>query len=121
MTTAYLSEQKSAAKDIKKAGAPVTFARGKQTYNDSDSSLSGTEVSASSYAIRTKGNPVRLAALNLKLVQPVTLLVAAFYLAAFVPLPDDKMTFGGVVYTIKDIDPVAPDGAAIVYRITGSL
>jgi hypothetical protein len=120
-STLYAPEQQSAAADIRSAGALVAFARANQAYNDTDGTLSGAPITATSHAIRVKGDPQRLAALNLRLVSPITLLVAALELGSYEPTADDSMIFAGQTYAVKDVDPVAPDGTPILYRVTGSL
>ena len=119
--TAYAAEIESAAADIQDAGAPVTFERKAGTYNDATGNVSGSSVSASAFAVVVKGSPTRFLALGLTLNTPITLLIAAKPLGTFRPLPNDKMTYAGTTYTVKDVDPTMPDGAVIMYRITGSL
>jgi hypothetical protein len=122
--TAYAAEIESAAADIQDAGAPVTFSRGTGTYNDTTGNVSGGPLTASSFAISVKGKPIRDLPGGLVLNQPITLLVAAKQLGSFSPLPNDKMTWGGTTYTVapyEGVDPVMPDGTAIMYRVTGSL
>lgn len=118
--TVYSAEIESAASDIRDAGAPVTFARGARTHDKATGRMSGTPTTASSYAVRVKGDAKRLAARNLVLKDPITLLVEALHLGTFVPEDPDSMTFAGATYTVKDVDTLAPDGAAITYRVTGS-
>lgn len=119
--TAYAAEMESAARDIAEAGAPVTFKRPASAYNSTTGGFSGGPTTASSDALRVKGDASRRKP-GLILNQPITLLVAALNLGDFVPTGEiDSMTFGGTTYAVKDVDPFAPDGTAITYRITGSL
>lgn len=70
-------------------------------------------------AIQIEGDPDRFAALKLVLVDPVTLMIAAGGLTV-TPSVGKLMTWAGVTYTIKDRDPVAPDGTPIIWIVTGS-
>lgn len=117
----YDAEASSALADITDAGAAVTFSRGGgQVYDPATDTWSGgSSTPVTGQAIQVKGNPDRFAALSLVLVDPVTLVVAA-YGFGISPRPGDTMLWAGVTYTIKDVEPTGPDGAAIVYRITGS-
>lgn len=71
------------------------------------------------FAVQIEGDPDRFNSLSLVLKDPVTLLVAASGLST-VPKPGLPITWAGLTYTIKDVNPTAPDGVAIVYEITGS-
>jgi head-tail adaptor len=100
---------------------PASFARSAAGYNDGDGTFSGAPASAASKAIRRRGDASRLAALNLRLVQPITLTVDAEPLGVFVPAPDDAITFGNQTYAVRDVEPIAPDGINLAYTVTGSL
>lgn len=116
----YTAEIESAAADIREAGAPVAFARGASTHDKATGRMSGSPITASSHAVRIKGDAKRLAARNLVLRDPITLLVEALDLGTFVPEDPDSMTFAGATYTVKDVDPLAPSGVPITYHVTGS-
>lgn len=118
--SSYAAEIESAARDIAEAGAPVTFTRGTGAYNDSTGTFASGTTTASADAIQVRGSPSRLAGLNRVLKDPITLLIAAAGLGDFVPESDDKMTFAGVTRTVVDTDPLAPNGVAITFRVTGT-
>lgn len=111
-----------ALKTIAKKGADVTFP-GTNTgavYDPATDTWSGGSSSAvTGKAIQTTGDPDRFAALNLVLTNPVTLLVAASGLAV-TPAPGMTFTWAGINYTVKDVETTAPDGVAILYKMTGS-
>lgn len=50
----------------------------------------------------------------------VFLEVDAFPLGTFVPTPDDTLSWGGVTYTIREVQRVAPGGVTRLYRIAAS-
>lgn len=106
---------------IARKGSPVTFgATTGGTYNPLTDTWSGGTASAiTGQAVQIEGDPDRFAALNLVLVNPVTLLVAAKDLDV-APEPGMTFTWASKVYTIKDVDPTAPDGVAVLYTVTGS-
>lgn len=76
-------------------------------------------------AIQVRGNPQRYAALELILSTMPTLLFTptSYGLRAFTAefvMPGDTVVWNGVTFTVRDIDPVAPDGFVIVARIVVS-
>ncbi len=100
----------------------ITFTRRTQTYDENTGRTSVTETAISGSAIQVKGNPARYAALGLVLgTMPTLLFTPAVYgLAANGPAfvqPGDRVTWVGKDYTVKDVDPVAPDGVVILARI----
>lgn len=121
MATKYASDSADALADIKEAGGVVTFTRGGSAVYDAatDTWSGGSSAPVSGYAIQRRGDVDRFAALSLVLVDPVTLLVAAWNLT-ITPQPGDAMLWAGVTYTVRDVDAVAPDGTAILYSVTGS-
>jgi hypothetical protein len=108
---------------ISKKGATVTFP-GTNTgavYDPATDTWSGGSTTAvAGKAVQTKGDVDRFKALNLVLVNPVSLLIAAKNLAV-TPLPGMTFTWAGKNYTIKDVDPVAPDGVPILFKVTGDV
>lgn len=107
---------------IKRKGAKVTFPGGGPPVYDplSDSWSGGSATSVVGSAVQVPGDPDKLAALSLVLVNPVTLLVAASGLG-IVPTPGGTFTWAGKTYTIKFSEPVAPSGVAIIYTVVGDV
>lgn len=107
---------------IKRKGGPVTFpGGGAPVYDPATDTWSGGAASAAvGRAVQVPGDPDRMSAMGLVLVNPVTLLVAAAGLA-IVPTPGGTFTWAGKTYTIKFVEPVAPDGAAIIYTMVGDV
>lgn len=100
---------------ITKKGAAVLFgvAAG-NVYNPLTDTWSGGTVSfATGRAVEIPGDPNRFQALGLVLTNPVTLLVAAQGLT-IEPAPGMSLTWGGVGYTIMNVDRVAPDGETLL-------
>jgi hypothetical protein len=71
-------------------------------------------------AVQIESDPQRLAARNLVLTDPLTLLVAAAGLSV-VPTPGMTEGWAGVERTIKDVETVAPDGTPILYVIVAAV
>lgn len=121
--TIYAQDAIDALADIRAAGAAVVFpgAGTAPTYDATTSQWSGGEAGSAvtGYALQLEGDPVRLASLNLVLINPVTLLVAAYGLSV-TPAPNMSMTWAGTTYVIRDVQVLAPDGTAITYTVVGS-
>jgi hypothetical protein len=120
MTSIYDAVSSRALATITRKGAAVTFPGGGAPIYDpaTDTFSGGGGTAVTGRAVQIDGDPDRFAALSLVLVNPVTLLVAAMGLA-IVPAPGGTFVWAGKTYTIKDVEPVAPDGTSIIYTITG--
>lgn len=106
---------------IRRKGAAVTFTTVTgRVYNDTTGTWTGGDpVIATGVAVQSEDDPVRFSALNLTLVDPITLTVAAHGLST-VPAPNMALSWAGVTYTVKNVEAVAPDGVAIIYTVIGS-
>lgn len=111
-----------AAGTIAEKGADVSFpgtATG-GTYDWQTDTFTGPgSADATGKAVQVEGDPDRFAALGLKLVNPVSLMIAAHGLTV-TPVPGMPIVWAGKSYTLKDVEPVAPDGTPIIYVATGS-
>ena len=118
MTTLYAPEATSALADIKAAGAAVTFTQTVPgTYDPAtDTWTSPSAVTVAGYAIRVKGNPIRYQALELIQSESPTLLFAPTT-AGSLPAVGSAVTWNSIAYTVRDVEPVAPDGQPIIARI----
>ncbi len=102
----------------------VTFTRKTAgTYTASTGLFAGASSSTiTGSAIQVRGNATRYRDLGLNISAMPTLLFTptSYPLYAntteFVQ-PGDTVTWNELVYTVKDVDPVAPDGYVIVARI----
>lgn len=126
MTSRYDGAATRALATIEAKGAAVSFAPGGSAAGSMYDPLTnqwsgGSSDSWPGSAVQIPGDPDRFAALKLMLTDPITLLVAAKNLTA-APTPGMSMVWDGVLYTVKDVEPVAPAGSAsaIVYTVTGS-
>lgn len=105
----------------------VTFTREDPgTYNASAGTWSGASTTTiTGSAVQVKGNAQRYADLGLVLATMPTLFFTPtdYALAAggtsFV-LPGDTVSWCGTTYTVRDVDPIAPDGYVIAARIVVS-
>jgi len=109
---------------ITRKGGPVTFpgTGTPPTYDPATDTWSGGAAGADvvGRAVQIDGDPDRFAALNLVLVNPVTLMVAASGLTV-TPAVGMLFTWGGLTYSLKDKEEVKPDGQTpIIYVVTGS-
>jgi hypothetical protein len=117
---AYTTDHADALVAVREAGASVTFTRTNSTYNPAtDTFDAARRVTVIGHAIRVKGDPERHRALSLTISEAPTLLFAP---TTYGQTPDVGMSvdFGGVRYVVRDVEPVAPDGTAILARVTVS-
>lgn len=73
-------------------------------------------------AIQVRGNPQRYQAKGLEISTMPTLFwtPATYGLRAFTPdcvLPGDTVVWAGITYSVKDVEPISPDGIVIAARI----
>jgi hypothetical protein len=110
---------------IAKKGAPVLFPgaiAGTAGHYDeaTDTTTPGSAATdATLRAVQIEGDPDRFQALKLILSNPVTLLIAAKD-ASITPAPGMAMIWAGTKYTVRDVEPLAPDGNAIIWTVIGS-
>lgn len=122
----YAQDAADALLDIQDAGGIVTFPGAitgtAPVYDSATGQWSGGTPGsdATAPAVEIPGDPDRMAALKLVLVNPVTLMVAASGLAVALA-PSMLMVWGGVSYSIKDVEPLRPDGVTtIFFTVIGS-
>ena len=110
----YSEDHASALADVQDAGASVAFSLVSAGTHDpaTDTWSGGSTTTVTGSAVRTAGNPERYKALELVESEAPTLF---FTPDTYGSLPDQGSTvsWGGVTYTVRDVDPVAPDGTAI--------
>lgn len=102
-------------------GTPVTFSRTTRVEDPATGQSTTTAITVAGHAIRTKGDALRLQALGIVERDVVVLLfTAATY--GDTPRPGDTVEWpagsGARPYTVRDVDPVAPDGPSIIARVT---
>lgn len=114
----YAADHAAALADLRAAGARVVFAAPTgRTHDPATGMLTGGAPGlVPGAAIRVRGNPTRYEALRLVESEAPTLLVALDDYSATVPL-GAQVAFGQVTYTVRDVEPVAPDGTPIVLRV----
>ncbi len=100
----------------------TTFTRTAVTYDETLDSSTASTTSITGSAIQVRGRPETYRALSLIESQAPTLLFTPtdYDLHAgsseFVK-PGDTVSWAGQTFTVKDVNPVAPDGVVIVARI----
>lgn len=129
VSVAYAGIAQRALAQITRKGAAVVFpsASGRVYDEDTDRWIAGTPTTITGRAVQTEGDPDRFSALGLVLTDPVTLLVAGIGFTdaagasvAFEPALGAAFDWVGKRYTVRDLNPTAPDGSAIVWEMTGS-
>ncbi len=113
----YSADHAGAYADVKAAGAAVTFSVVTQTYNATTDAMTGVTTTVAGYAMQVRGNPREFEALGVVERQPIVLLFAPTTYGD-VPTLGSTVTWGGASYTVKDTMPIAPDGTAILSRVT---
>ena len=115
---AYTSENADALADVRDAGAAVTFTLGSPgTYDAAaDQWTSPSTTTVAGHAIHTRGNPETYRDLGLVEAEAPTLL---FVPTTFGEVPDlgYRVTWASVVYTVKQVQPLMPDGTVIMARV----
>jgi hypothetical protein len=114
----YGADHAGALADVRAAGAAVTVAAVTPGTHDPATGLftSPTTTTVTGVAIRTRGIPERYAALGLVESESPSLLFVPDTFGAIPPL-NGTLTWGGVGYTVRDVEPLAPDGTAILSRL----
>ena len=119
--TQYAADAAGAYADLLAAGQAVTFTKQVPgTVDPATNRLSGAStVAVAGAAVRAKGNLLQYQALELVVTEAATLLFAPQTVGQLPPL-GASVAFGGVTYVVRYIDPVAPDGTALLSRIVVS-
>lgn len=123
----YGELQGVSAQLLEEFGAPVTFRRERRVEDPETGLSQASHAEVSGVAMRVKGDPLRYQALGVVEIDTVTLLFAASTYGDEVR-PGDTVRWPGSPilptegrpYTVRDVDPVAPDGHAIISRVTVS-
>lgn len=122
MSSQYDDDILAAAEAIADAGATIVFTRKTTVLDEVTGATVPVTTTTPTSAIRVKPyrmDYMRLETGGLTLFDPVTLLAAASGMA-FSPLPGDTFSWGANSFTVRTVDPIAPDGNAILYRVIGS-
>lgn len=115
--SSYLAEHAGALADLAEAGTAVTFSHTTSTYTEStDATTAPVTATVAGYALRVKGNPITYAALNLVQSEAPTLLFAPSTYGQM-PVLGSSVTWGGQSYTVRDVNPLAPNGTAILCKV----
>jgi hypothetical protein len=114
----YATDHAGALADVRAAGAAVTVVATLPGTHVPSTGLftSPTTTTVAGVAIRTRGIPERYAALGLVESEAPSLLFVPDTYGAIPPL-GGVLTWGGVDYTVRDVEPLAPDGTAILSRL----
>ena len=112
----YESTHAGALRDIRKAGVAVTFTKATRTHDPLTGRSTVADSTVAGSAMRVVGRPKVYESLKLVESQAPTLLFAA---STYGEKPDIGMTVSweSQTFTVKDVNPVAPDGNAIISRV----
>lgn len=114
----YAATHANALATAKRKGEAVTFSLANPgTHTPSTGTFSGAATSTvTGYAVRSRGDPKVYEALKLTPREAPTLFfVPSTY--GQLPAMNAKVPFESVTYTVRSIDPIAPDGTAIAARV----
>lgn len=116
--TAYASDHAAALADVRTAGTPVTFTVTTQGAQDPATGFfpNPTVSTVAGFALRVKGDPQRYRDLGLTESEAPTLLTVPSTYGG-TPALNASVTFGGQTYTVRDVEPLAPDGTAVLCRV----
>lgn len=114
----YATDHADALADVLEAGEAVSFTRTTQTHNPLTEVItsSTSTIAGAAIRVRTQDSKARYGALGLVETEAATLLFVPSTYGEF-PKPGDKCTWEGVPYTVRDVDPCAPDGTVIFARV----
>lgn len=116
----YAPDHAGALADIREAGAAVTFTRVATTYADATGLVSLVTTTVAGYAVRIPGEPSRYARGGWTLSTMPTLLVGTTTFGD-VPAVGDTVVWGTTTYTVRDTEPLEPDGTAIISTVVVSV
>lgn len=116
MSPNYVASHASALRQVKAAGASVTFTKASRTRDPETGQSTKSTATVTGHAVRVSGRPDRYQALGLiESKAPTLMFVPAT--RGELPEPGSEVTWGGEDHTVRDVEPVAPDGTAIAARI----
>lgn len=112
----YAATRARAYRQVKRAGARVTFSGVTTAVNKLTGESSVTETTVLGYAITTPGALKLYEALKLVVGKTLTLLFAPDA-GASMPTLGMTVVWGGVTYTVKHTQEIAPGGTLLVGRV----
>lgn len=118
-------DHQAALDELRDTGLPATFRKTTSTYDEATDTWSeGATSEVSGLVLQTRGDPRKYEALALVESEAPTLLFVPYTrgelpeLGAVVRWPNPLgIPDVGTAYSVADVDPVAPDGRAIMARI----
>lgn len=118
----YAPDAASALQDTQAAGAAVTFSSASAgTYDPTQDAFSAaTTTTVAGYAVQTKPDLDTYEALSLVHASSRTLWFTPSTFGQL-PLVGYTVVWGGVTYTVRSVDSVAPDGTVIGAKVVVSL
>lgn len=116
----YAADHASALADIRESGAAVSFSVRNPGVPDPLTGLStgGGTSSVAGHGLQLPGNQERYRDLQLVSFMAITLLFAASTYGEK-PAIGSTFDFMGSTWTVKAIDPFAPDGTPVIFTVIG--
>lgn len=116
----YADVHADALADVAAAGVAVIFSAVTQTYDATTDTVTPVTTTMTGSAVQVGGDPRQFEALGLVQQRPIVLLFAPNSYGS-VPALGSTVSWGGARYTVRAVQPIAPDGTAILSRVTASL
>lgn len=113
----YAGDHAFALAELASAGTAVTFTRTAEGYDPATDLVTPTTTTVAGQAIQVRPSYERYRALGLVVDDVRRLLFAATTFGAR-PAVGDRVTWGGDALTVRDIEPVSPDGTLVVCYVT---
>lgn len=116
----FVTEHADAVQAVRDNGAPVTFVRTRQTYDDETDRSTPVVTELQGVALQTEGDAEEYRGLGLVRSAAVTLLFVPESYGGALPEPDDVVQWGGAPHAVKGVESFAPDGTAIFAHVVAS-
>lgn len=116
----YATDHAAALTDVADAGASITFTDVTQgSYDPETDTATPSTATVTGSAVRVQGDPQMYEALGLVEAEPATLLFAPTTYGD-TPALGSTCTWGSSTFTVRAVNPVAPDGSAIIAKVVVS-
>lgn len=113
----YADDAAGALADIKDAGSAVSFTRTVQVIDPTTEQPSAPSVTTvTGAALQVHGDPQQYERMKLTEKKPLTLLFAPDTYGTL-PSLGSELAYQGDGYVVRSVDPVAPDGVAIIAKV----
>lgn len=119
----FAPDHASALADVQANGAAVTFTKKTQSYNAETGEMTPTTTTVAGHAIRTRPRSIN----DQRMYEQLGLVESDAPMLLFVPTTfGDRVElgatvpWGGETYTVRNVDPLSPDGNVILSKVVVS-